>query len=102
MTLPFDPVALVAEQAKRTARAQEALSAGRLRIEMTVPDQWRVTNGDNAPYTVRRTLDAGREWKCTCEDYTAKCIAYGLNCKHGEAVRLSLSDADSVSTPCAP
>ncbi len=101
MTAPLDRVALVAEQAKRTARAQEALSTGRMRIEPIALDQWRVTNGDNAPYTVRRTLDAGREWKCTCEDYTVKCVVYGLNCKHSEAVRLSLREADSVSTPCA-
>jgi hypothetical protein len=97
----LDLVALGDEQAKRTARAQAALSAGRLLIELIMPDQWRVTNGDNAPYVVRRTLDSDREWKCTCDDYFAKCEKSGLNCKHIAAVRLSLGEAGSV-TPCAP
>lgn len=92
----------VAEQAKRTARAKEALSAGRLHIELIMPDQWRVTNGDNAPYAVRRTLDADREWKCTCDDYIAKCATSGLNCKHIAAVQIVLGLADSVSPSGAP
>ena len=94
----LDLVALGDEQAKRTARAQAALSAGRLLIELIMPDQWRVTNGDNAPYIVRRTLDADREWKCTCDDYFAKCEKSGLNCKHIAAVRLSLGETGSVHT----
>ena len=72
MIRSFDPVA---EQAKRTARAQEALRAERLRIELVQPDQWHVTNGDNAPYTVTRSLDDSG-WRCTCDDFTGKCRTY--------------------------
>ena len=92
--------ALDAEQEKRTQRAREALSTGRLKIERLAANQWRVTNGDNAPYTVR-TSDTADNGQCECEDFKARGKT-GLRCKHLEAVRLSMNLAQCDVSPCAP
>ncbi len=76
---------LAAEQAKRTQRAYEGLSAGRLKVEPLMHDQWNVINGDNAPYLVQR-LDDG-SWSCTCSDFIERGKINELRCKHIEAVR---------------
>jgi hypothetical protein len=79
---------LVVEQDKRTTRAREGLATGRLKVEPLGFNQWRVTNGDNAPYAVRRPTSSD-DWLCTCDDFVARGKT-GLRCKHIEAVRLSL------------
>ncbi|HEY4722131.1 MAG TPA: hypothetical protein VII92_09810, partial [Anaerolineae bacterium] len=95
-----DLAVLDAEQEKRTQRAREALSTGRLKIERLAANQWRVTNGDNAPYTVR-TSDTADNGQCECEDFKARGKT-GLRCKHLEAVRLSMNLAQCDVSPCAP
>src|SRR5512139_1295042 len=82
---------VVAEQAKRTQRAQEGLKSGHLKIEQLAIGQWRVTNGDNAPYTVR-LFDSPHSGQCECEDFIARGKT-GLRCKHLEAIRLFLEIA---------
>ena len=88
---------LVAEQTKRTQRAQEGLRSGRLKIEQLAIDQWRVTNGDNAPYTVR-VLGSPHDGQCECEDFIARGKT-GLRCKHLEVVRLSLEMTQRDASP---
>jgi hypothetical protein len=91
---------VVAEQAKRTQRAQEGLTSGHLKIEQLAIDRWRVTNGDNAPYTVR-LFDSPHNGQCECEDFIARGKT-GLRCKHLEAVRLSLEMAQRDATRDPP
>jgi len=90
---------VVAEQAKRTQRAQEGLQSGHLKIEQLAIDQWRVTNGDNAPYIVR-LFDSPHNGQCECEDFNTRGKT-GLRCKHLEAVRLFLeiSQRDATLDP---
>ncbi len=82
---------LAAEQAKRTQRAWEGLHSQQIKIEPLSDHDWRVTNGDQAPYFVR--LIDPDHWTCTCDDFVAR-GHLGLRCKHIEAMRLQ-------STPCA-
>jgi hypothetical protein len=82
------------EQTKRTQRALDGLSSGRLKIEPLSVHHWRVTNGDQLPYAVQ--LGEADRWSCTCEDFVARGQT-GLRCKHIEAVKLQ-----PQQTPSAP
>jgi predicted nucleic acid-binding Zn finger protein len=81
------PTEIARAQVERTERARAALRDGAFCIVHKSPQAWLVQNGDKEPYDVSYNVSG---WTCTCPDYQR--FRGDVNCKHIEAIRLTVAE----------